>query len=102
MTLSIPVVPFRSIDLSLRHVRATWPGHYGCDPDARGRRRGSRHLSQGAAKLSGKRRGRGGTEINTQRAARMQMCGRERLNADAYFMEKNTWPTDRHLILPEL
>lgn len=49
MMLSIPVVPFRFIDLSLRHVSATWPGHYGCDPDARGRHRWNLDLSQGAA-----------------------------------------------------
>lgn len=59
MTLSIPVVPFRSIDLSLRHVSTTWPGHYGCDPDARGQYQRSCYPSQGAAgseaKLSQKR-----------------------------------------------
>lgn len=48
MTLSIPVVPFRFIDLSLRHVSATWPSHYGCDPDARGRHQWNLDLSQGA------------------------------------------------------
>lgn len=36
MTLSISVVPFSSIDLSVRYVSTTWPGHYGCDPDVRG------------------------------------------------------------------
>lgn len=57
MILSILVVPFRSIDLSLRHVSATWPGHYGCDPDARGQHGGGweLHLSQGVAELRGER-----------------------------------------------
>lgn len=60
MTLSIPVEPFRSIDLSLKHVSTTWPGHYGSDPDARGQHWRKLHLSPGAAgsdvKTSGKKR----------------------------------------------
>lgn len=28
MSSSIPVVPLGSVDLSLRHVSTTWPGHY--------------------------------------------------------------------------
>lgn len=46
MALSISVGPSSSIDLSLRHVSATWPGHHGCDPDVRGRRGRGVHPSR--------------------------------------------------------
>lgn len=46
MALSISVGPSSSIDLSLRHVSTTWPGHHGCDPDVRGRRGRGVHPSR--------------------------------------------------------
>lgn len=63
MALSISVAPFSSIDLSVRHVSTTWPGHHGCDPDVRGRRGRSVHPSQIHGGDTERRRGGSGPTV---------------------------------------
>lgn len=78
IALSIPVLPFRSIDLSLRHVSTTWPSHYGCDPDARGRDQGNLHLSEEL--LNQAEDNNRGWRLGKKRKKTMQkICGNHRI-----------------------